>query len=104
MPPGESYILYSFKKLYSTLKKARQLPELFKFLCAWFIYSDGISTISGLAILYSQTQLGADQNTLLAAGVLSIMVASIGAFAWYSNYTNQGDGSNKFSNYPHDKY
>ena len=36
IPDNEFWLSYSYKSLYETLSKAAKLPQLFKFLLAWF--------------------------------------------------------------------
>lgn len=65
-----------------------ELPELFKFLCGWFIFSDGIFTISTVAILYFQSELGVSQSGLIGAAILTPFAAGIGNYLWnrYQNH------------------
>ncbi|KAI8905426.1 autophagy-related protein 22-like protein [Gorgonomyces haynaldii] len=82
LPEGENYLIYSWKKVGHTLGQARKLSELFKFLIAWFIYSDGFFTISSVAILFAQAELGADQFSLLGAAIVTPLFAGIGNVFW----------------------
>ncbi|KAJ3309032.1 Autophagy protein 22 [Boothiomyces sp. JEL0838] len=82
LPPGENFIVYSIKNLQITLSKAKQLKELFTFLLGWFIFSDGISTVSTVAILYCQSELGVSEIGLLIAAILTPFAAGIGNFTW----------------------
>ncbi|KAI8905423.1 autophagy-related protein 22-like protein [Gorgonomyces haynaldii] len=82
LPKGENYLFYSYKMLFRTLKRASSLPELFKFLGGWFIYSDGFSTLVSVAILFAQTELGASQMLLLLAGIVTPLAAGLGNFFW----------------------
>lgn len=67
--------------VYGTLSRARQLPQLFKFLLAWFIYSDGFSTIVAVAILFAKN-LGASTPLLLLCGILAPLAAGVGSVVW----------------------
>jgi MFS transporter, UMF1 family len=82
LPPGENYVIYSYKTLYSTLSKARELTDLFKFLLGWFLFSDAISTIGTVSILYFQTELGVSQSGLIGAAILAPFAAGFGNYAW----------------------
>ncbi|KAI8896592.1 autophagy-related protein 22-like protein [Globomyces pollinis-pini] len=84
LPPGENYILYSLKSLRSTLSKAAQLKDLFTFLLGWFIFSDGIFTISTVAILYCQSELGVSQSGLIIAAIITPFAAAFGNRIWIS--------------------
>jgi UMF1 family MFS transporter len=69
--------------VWKTLQQARQLSELFKFLIAWFIYSDSFSTVVSASLLFAQTELSADLVILLSAAILVTLFAGIGAKLWY---------------------
>ncbi|KAJ1343828.1 hypothetical protein BSLG_001639 [Batrachochytrium salamandrivorans] len=82
LPAGENVFLFSIKKLGRTLCKVRQLGQLFIFLFAWFIYSDGFTTIIAVAILFFRTDLGVDTTSLLIAAIIAPLFAGIGCFVW----------------------
>jgi UMF1 family MFS transporter len=82
MPTNNNFIVYSFNNLYNTLSKAKQLSQLFKFLLAWFIFSDGIFTISTIAILFFKSELGVNQNGLIIAASLAPLSAAAGNYYW----------------------
>lgn len=42
-----AYIIYAWKSLFKTIGHARKLKDMFIFLCAWFLLSDSIATVSG---------------------------------------------------------
>jgi MFS-type transporter involved in bile tolerance (Atg22 family) len=46
LPPGTNYLRVSLLSLKSTMKHLKQLPNTLKFLLAYFIYSDGYSTVA----------------------------------------------------------
>jgi UMF1 family MFS transporter len=41
------YVLYAWKALFKTIGHARKLKDIVIFLCAWFLLSDSIATVSG---------------------------------------------------------
>ena len=65
-----------------TIGKASQLSELFKFLFAWFIYSDSFSTVVSSAILFAQSELGAELPILLGSAIIVPLFAAIGNVIW----------------------
>ncbi|KAJ3310826.1 Autophagy protein 22 [Boothiomyces sp. JEL0838] len=73
-------ILNSLLLLKDTLKKTRKLKELFKFLIVWFMASDGASTISTVAILFFQTELGVSQIGLVIVAIISPFAAISGNY------------------------
>ncbi|KAJ3319310.1 Autophagy protein 22 [Boothiomyces sp. JEL0866] len=70
------------RPVWGSVRDASQITELFKFLVAWFIYSDSFSTCTSVAILYGQVQLGASTTILLISGIICPLVAGIGNFVW----------------------
>lgn len=42
-----SYVTYAWKALFKTIGHARKLKDIVIFLCAWFLLSDSIATVSG---------------------------------------------------------
>ena len=42
-----SYVTYAWKALFRTIGHARKLKDIVIFLCAWFLLSDSIATVSG---------------------------------------------------------
>ena len=46
LPAGESYISIGFKQLGITFREIKNFPETLKFLFAYFLYNDGIQTVS----------------------------------------------------------
>ena len=68
--------------VWETLKRAKELSQLFLFLGAWFIYSDAFSTLVNIAILFSQSELGAPLELLLIATIIFPIAAGIGNYFW----------------------
>src|SRR5690606_36383168 len=50
-----AYIAYSWRGLWNTFMRARQLKDVMLFLAAWFLVSDGVATVSGTAVLFAKT-------------------------------------------------
>lgn len=42
-----AYVTFAWKSLFKTIGQARKLKDLIIFLCAWFLLSDSIATVSG---------------------------------------------------------
>ncbi|KAJ2991587.1 Autophagy protein 22, partial [Globomyces sp. JEL0801] len=82
LPVGKNYILFSLQNLYKSISEARQQPELFKFLIAWFIYSDAFSTVVNIAILFAQANLGAGIVLLLSGAIIVPFGAGVGNILW----------------------
>ncbi|KAI1390092.1 autophagy-related protein 22-like protein [Hypoxylon trugodes] len=77
-----SYIAYSWKNLYRTVKLARRLVDICLFLASWFLLSDAIATTSSTAILFAKTQLGMKPWALGMINVITTTTGVLGAFSW----------------------
>jgi UMF1 family MFS transporter len=64
------------------MKKGRELSQLLIFLATWFIYSDAFTTLVNVAILFAQSELGADQPILLSATAIFPIFAGLGIKFW----------------------
>ncbi|KAG0210585.1 Autophagy protein 22 [Mortierella sp. GBA30] len=80
LPKGTNWMLFSWKTSYKTLIACRKLPEIFKFMVAWFILSDGANTMLGnfFIVLYRELSFS-HVDSLIVAFLLGCM-ASIGAY------------------------
>ncbi|OTA84567.1 hypothetical protein M434DRAFT_83227 [Hypoxylon sp. CO27-5] len=77
-----SYIAFSWKNLFRTVKLARRLIDIVLFLASWFLISDAIATTSSTAILFAKTQLGMKPWALGMINVISTTTGILGAFSW----------------------
>jgi len=78
-PKGENILSVGLKRTSSTFAKAKYLPNLFKFLFSYFIYSDGVSTLTGASAVFASEELGIGYSGLIGAYLLFSFVAAIGA-------------------------
>jgi UMF1 family MFS transporter len=76
------YIIHSWLSLYRTVKLARRLTDIALFLLAWFLLSDAIATVSGVAVLFAKTHLSMSPPELALISVLATAFGIIGAFTW----------------------
>ena len=65
-PPGGSALAYGFRRLSTTFREIRQYRQLFLFLAAFFLYTDGIGTIIKMATAYG-SQIGLGTGALIGA-------------------------------------
>ncbi|KAF8937346.1 Autophagy protein 22 [Dissophora ornata] len=86
--PGEhlgenvNLFLYSWRRLGKTLHQASLLKETFKYLLAWFILSDGSSTIISLAIFMGKKKFLLDNTQLMIGAILVPLAALFGTYMW----------------------
>eukprot|EP00802_Teleaulax_amphioxeia_P011454 Tamp_11486.p1 GENE.Tamp_11486~~Tamp_11486.p1 ORF type:complete len:567 (+),score=61.97 Tamp_11486:193-1701(+) len=82
--PGEIIACSGWASLFRKVKEVRQYPETFKFLLAWFVYSDTFNTVASMGILVLQDRLcmaGADMGLLL---IIVLVCAGIGNYGSWS--------------------
>ena len=76
------YISYAWRSLGRTALRARHLRDMIYFLCAWFLLSDSIATVSGTAVLFAKTQLDMPKAALAGINVVVTVCGVLGAFGW----------------------
>lgn len=77
-----AYLTHSWAVLFKTVAKARHLKDVVYFLCAWFLLSDALATVSGTAILFAKTEIGMPTAALGFISVISTLFGVMGAFFW----------------------
>ncbi|KAF9295225.1 Autophagy protein 22 [Linnemannia elongata] len=80
LPKGTNWVVYSWCKTYKTLTSFRKLPEIFKFMIAWFILSDGINTIPAILFIILYRELAFTHTHSIIISVLLALMASLGAY------------------------
>lgn len=76
------YTGYGWKLIFETLRQARRLKDVMFFLGAWFLLSDGYTTITSTAILFAKTTLGIQASGLALIGILATSSGILGAILW----------------------
>ncbi|KAF9084647.1 Autophagy protein 22 [Mortierella sp. AD031] len=82
MPKGQNWVVYSWKKTFKTIASARKLPEIFKFMVAWFILSDGINTITAILFVILYRELSFSHLHSLYVSALLSLTAGLGAYGF----------------------
>jgi len=77
-------VLKAWRRLITTLhpREISDLRNTFKYLAAWFLLSDGFTTITSTAILFGKTALGMSASRLIIVGVLTPSAGILGAIVW----------------------
>ncbi|KAG5643458.1 hypothetical protein DXG03_000890 [Asterophora parasitica] len=77
-------IVASWKRLGTMLrwKEIKNLRNTFKYLAAWFLLSDGFTTVTSTAILFGKTTLHMEPSALILVGVLTPTSGILGSLAW----------------------
>ncbi|KEI44932.1 MFS transporter [Saccharopolyspora rectivirgula] len=74
---GASVITAGFKQLVGTLRQARHFPLTLAFLGAYWIYTDGISTVSQVSAQYGSLELELQQEVL----IITLLIVQFIAYA-----------------------
>ncbi|RKO95804.1 hypothetical protein CAUPRSCDRAFT_12494, partial [Caulochytrium protostelioides] len=82
LPAGHNLFLFGFKRVGHTLRQARRLPNLFRFLLGWFAYSDAFCTITSVSILIAEAELALSMAQLLTLVIAVNIVAGFGTLVW----------------------
>ncbi|KAG8990571.1 Autophagy protein 22 [Tulasnella sp. 427] len=86
--PGEwtirAEVAKSWRRLGEMLhpSEIRKLRNTFWFLSAWFLLSDGFTTITSTAILFAKTTLHMPATSLVLIGAITPLSGIIGSLAW----------------------
>ncbi|KAG7085607.1 hypothetical protein E1B28_003157 [Marasmius oreades] len=77
-------ILAAWKRLGWMLRwtEIKKLRNTFKYLAAWFLISDGFTTISSTAILFGKTVLSMKASALILVGIITPMSGILGSLTW----------------------
>ena len=78
------YIGFGWKQIWETVKEVRRLREVQIYLLAWFLLSDGVITMSALAIIYAKTSLQLSPAGLALISATALIMNALGAFLWPS--------------------
>jgi len=78
---GTGILIEGFRRLSATFTELRKYRELFLFLAAFWIYNDGIGTISKMAAIYG-AEIGISQSALIGALLMTQFVGIPFSFAF----------------------
>ncbi|KAJ7471960.1 autophagy-related protein 22-like protein [Mycena latifolia] len=63
-------------------REIKRLRNTFKYLAAWFLLSDGFTTITSTAVLFGKTVLNMEPSSLILIGVLTPLSGILGSLLW----------------------
>lgn len=77
-------IAAAWKRLGGMLRwrEVKKLSNTFKYLAAWFLLSDGFSSISSTAMLFGKTSLNMPPSSLIVVGALAPSAGIFGSLVW----------------------
>ena len=64
--------------VFNTLSKCKQLSNTFWFLAAYFVYSDGVSTLASVAVLFAREELEMSDQEIIILAIIVPFCALIG--------------------------
>ncbi|KAI0685262.1 autophagy-related protein 22-like protein [Cytidiella melzeri] len=77
-------IVGAWKRLGGMLRwrEIKRLKNTFQYLAAWFLLSDGFTTITSTAILFAKTSLYMPASSLILIGIITPVSGIAGSLAW----------------------
>jgi MFS transporter, UMF1 family len=78
------YIGFGWKQIWETIKEVGRLREVRIYLISWFLLSDGVITMSALAIIYAKTSLQLTPAGLALISATALIMNALGAWLWPS--------------------
>jgi UMF1 family MFS transporter len=76
------YIGFGWKQIWLTIKELGPLREVRIYLISWFLLSDGVITMSALAIIYAKTSLELTPAGLALISATALIMNALGAWLW----------------------
>jgi len=81
-PEGKSYLGIGYGRVMDTFSDLKDFGELIKFLCVFFLFSCGISTIVSFSAIYAESVVGFSKSDTLVFFIIVQISSSLGAFAF----------------------
>ena len=83
LPPGKTYASIGINSLRDTFKTRKELPELFTYMLALFIFSDGASTMTAVAALFAAIELNMKFDKVLVGLLICMFGCVISCLVWF---------------------
>lgn len=80
--PKGSWVLNGFKELKQVLDQVKGLPQLKRFLLAYFFYNMGVQTVMYLAAIFGEVELRLPSEVLILTILIIQLVAIAGAYTF----------------------
>ena len=85
-PPGRMSVLRAAREggaeVLATARKIWTMPDLRRFLGAYFVYEDGVNTVIAFSAIFAAQTLGFPMQRLIALYIVVQVSALLGALAW----------------------
>jgi UMF1 family MFS transporter len=76
------YVGFGWFQIWQTIKEVGRLREVRIYLLSWFLLSDGVITMSALAIIYAKTSLELTPAGLALISATALIMNALGAWLW----------------------
>jgi len=84
LPEGTtSYVMTSYRSTADTLRQASKLPQTFRYLMLWFVFSDGVSTTGRIGLLFAKHDMCASVTNQFLVAITVPIAAAIGSWLFY---------------------
>jgi len=87
LPEGSNILRLGFVNFVKNFKQIRKYPETFRFIVAFWIYGDGMSTLAYGAFFLANQSLGMSGFLLGIAVLIVSILSAVGTYFWW--YLNQ---------------
>ncbi len=82
LPPGYGWLHAGFSQVANTLRRAGELPDLFRFLLCLTLFQAGVATVVVVAAIYAQEVFGFDSQQLIVLIMVVNLTAAAGALGF----------------------
>ncbi len=79
-PREESYLALGFRRIWSTIKAAREYGEFLKFVASFVVYNSGVMMAMNFAAIIGAVLFGMEQTELIAFVILVQITNVVGAY------------------------
>ena len=79
-PQGRNWLVESWASTFRAVRSIRKHRQAFQFLLLFFMFSDGVSTVSSVGILFAQRDLCMSPSEAVIVAVIIPLMAAVGNF------------------------
>ena len=91
LPEGTtSYVLHGWRQTAATLRRASQLPQMFRFLMLYFVYVSGIGTTASVGLLFAKHDMCATTLNQFIVVISVPISATVGVWVFQKVYEGFG--------------
>lgn len=83
-PENEHWYLFGFKQVKQTIVEAKQNKDMWYYLMAWFLFSDGMGTFAAAAVIFATVELKLNNEQMGIMLLVGLVCAFLGNFLFLS--------------------